>query len=636
MSDAVIVSATRTPIGRARKGSLVDARPDDLAAFAIDAALKQVPELPRDEVVDVMIGCGFPQDRQGMNLARRAALLADLPASVPGTTVNRFCASSLQTIRMAFHAIRAGEGDAFVAGGVESITQVDGYPKDSEELHPKLFGDDAPIANVYIPMGMTAENVAERWDVSREDMDRFAQRSQERAVAAQESGFFEREITPWDGVAKDDGPRAESTFEKLSTLEPAFKPGGKVTAGNSCPLNDGAAAVVVMSDTRAKELGLKPRARIIASAVSGVEPEIMGVGPIGAVRRVLEQAGMTIDDVDVMELNEAFAAQVLPVCRELGVDPFGEKLNPNGGAIALGHPYGMTGARIMCTLLNDLDTRDEHHRPRDDVRRRRSGHGDARRAAQLSDPILLIGGLGQGVWAWRWVEPQLARDHDVVGARPARDRRARGRAGAAERRRDGEDAAEHLDGRPAHVVGLSMGGYVSLTLALAQPELVRSLFLIGTGPGGPNRVPRPQHVRGGVRERRCTGAGRVRARDAAVLARAGLARGEPRALRGDHRRAHGGRLDARRDVGPPRGVLRVLQRRDPGRADRGARARRSTGRRTSSCRPGTGGCSLSGCRTRSTSSSRAAGTTCRSRSPTRSLSASTAGSGSRRCRPSRP
>jgi acetyl-CoA C-acetyltransferase len=358
LSDAVIVSAARTPIGRARKGALVDARPDDLAAFAIDAALKQVPELDRAAIVDVMIGCGFPQDRQGMNLARRAALLADLPASVPGTTVNRFCASSLQTIRMAFHAIRAGEGDAFVAGGVESISQVDGYPKDAEELHPKLFGDDAPIANVYIPMGMTAENVAERWNVSREDMDRYAQRSQERAVAAQDNGFFEREITVWDGVSADDGPRRSSTLEKLAELEPAFKPGGKVTAGNSCPLNDGAAAVVVTSAEKAQELGLRPRARIIASAVSGVEPEIMGVGPIGAVRRVLDQAGMTIDDVDVIELNEAFAAQVIPVSNELGFDPFGEKLNPHGGAIALGHPYGMTGARIMCTLLNDLETLD--------------------------------------------------------------------------------------------------------------------------------------------------------------------------------------------------------------------------------------------------------------------------------------
>ena len=358
MPEAVIVAATRTPIGRARKGSLVDARPDDLAAFAIDAVLKQVPELDRSEIVDVMVGCGFPQDRQGMNLARRVALLAGLPETVPGTTVNRFCASSLQTIRMAFHAIRAGEGDAFVAAGVESITQVDGYPKDAEELHPKLFGDDAPIANVYIPMGLTAENVAEQWNVSREDMDRFAQRSQERAVAAQESGFFEREITPWDGVAKDDGPRPDSTLEKLSQLEPAFKPGGKVTAGNSCPLNDGAAAVVVMSDTRARELGITPLARIIASSVSGVAPEIMGVGPIEAVRKALRQAGMTIDEVDVVELNEAFAAQVIPVCSEIGVDPFSDKLNPHGGAIALGHPYGMTGARIMNTLLNDLRTLD--------------------------------------------------------------------------------------------------------------------------------------------------------------------------------------------------------------------------------------------------------------------------------------
>jgi acetyl-CoA C-acetyltransferase len=358
LPEAVIVAATRTPIGRARKGSLVDARPDDLAAFAIDAVLTKIPELDRAEIVDVMVGCGFPQDKQGMNLARRAALLADVPETVPGTTVNRFCASSLQTIRMAFHAIRAGEGDAYVAAGVESITQVDGYPKDAEELHPKLFGDDAPIANVYIPMGLTAENVAEQWNVSREDMDRFAQQSQERAVAAQESGFSEREITPWDGVVKDDGPRAESTLEKLSQLEPAFKPGGKVTAGNSCPLNDGAAAVVVMSDTRARELGITPLARIIASSVSGVAPEIMGVGPIEAVRKALRQAGMTIDEVDVVELNEAFAAQVIPVCSEIGVDPFSDKLNPHGGAIALGHPYGMTGARIMNTLLNDLKTLD--------------------------------------------------------------------------------------------------------------------------------------------------------------------------------------------------------------------------------------------------------------------------------------
>jgi acetyl-CoA C-acetyltransferase len=251
----------------------------------------------------------------------------------------------------------------FVAAGVESISQVDGYPKDSDELHPKLMGHDGAIANVYIPMGLTAENVAERFGVSREEMDRFAQRSQERAVAARESGFFDREVTPYekdDGtvVARDDGPRPDSTLEKLAQLEPAFDPGGKVTAGNSCPLNDGAAAVVVMSEERARELGIRPRARIIASSVSGIDPEIMGVGPIEAVRKVLQQAGMTIADVDVVELNEAFAAQVIPVCRELGIDPFGEQLNPHGGAIALGHPYGMTGARIMCTLLNDLDERD--------------------------------------------------------------------------------------------------------------------------------------------------------------------------------------------------------------------------------------------------------------------------------------
>src|SRR6476646_3608295 len=359
VADAVIVATARTPIGRASKGSLVEARRDDLAALAVRAALDKVPELPREELVDVIVGCGFPEAKQRMNLGGRVVLLAGVSPAVPGTTVNRFCASSLQTIRMAFHAIRAGEGSAFVAAGVESITQVNGYPKSEDEIHPALFGDHAPIANVYIPMGLTAENVAERWDVSREDMDRFAQQSQERAVAAQDSGFFAREITPWDGIDADDGPRRSSTLEKLESLDPAFKPGGKVTAGNSCPLNDGAAAVVVMSDRRASELGMRPRARIIASAVSGVAPEIMGVGPIGAVRRVLDQAGMTIDDVDVMELNEAFAAQVLPVCRELGVDPFGEKLNPNGGAIALGHPYGMTGARIMCTLLNDLETLDK-------------------------------------------------------------------------------------------------------------------------------------------------------------------------------------------------------------------------------------------------------------------------------------
>ena len=363
MAEAVIASAVRTAIGRARKGSLVDARPDDLVAFAVRTAVERVPGLDPGEIVDVMVGCGFPQEKQGMNLGRRAALLAGLPEHVPGTTVNRFCASSLQTIRMAFHAIKAGEGDAFVAAGVESISQVEGFPRDAEELHPRLAGGEGAITNVYIPMGLTAENVAERFGVEREEMDRYAQRSQERAVAAQRSGFFDREVTPYPAngsglVAKDDGPRPDSTLEKLAQLEPAFRPGGKVTAGNSCPLNDGAAAVVVLSERRARELGIAPRARIVASSVSGLDPELMGVGPIDAVRKVLEQAGMTIDDVDVVELNEAFAAQVLPVCRELGVDPFGERLNPHGGAIALGHPYGMTGARIMCTLLNDLETLD--------------------------------------------------------------------------------------------------------------------------------------------------------------------------------------------------------------------------------------------------------------------------------------
>ena len=363
MPEAVIVSTARTPIGRAAKGSLADVRPDDLLAFAIDEVMGKAPEVDRGEIVDVMVGCGFPQGKQGMNLGRRAALLAGMPDGVAGTTVNRFCASSLQTIRMAFHAIKAGEGDAYVAAGVESISQVDGYPKDSDELHPSQIGEGAPLGNVYIPMGLTAENVARDYDVSREDMDRFAQQSQERAVAAQDSGFFARDISPYtkaDGtvVDTDDGPRRSSTLEKLQALEPVFLPGGKVTAGNACPLNDGAAAVLVMSEERARELGLKPRARIIASSVSALSPDIMGVGPIEAVRRVLAQAGMTIEDIDVMELNEAFAAQVIPVCAEVGVDPFSDKLNPHGGAIALGHPYGMTGARIMATLLSDLETRD--------------------------------------------------------------------------------------------------------------------------------------------------------------------------------------------------------------------------------------------------------------------------------------
>jgi len=363
MPEAVIAAAVRTPIGRAHKGSLADVRPDDLAAFAVRTLVAQVPGLDPAEIDDVIVGCGFPEAKQGMNLARRVALLAGLPLTVPGTTVNRFCASSLQTIRMAFHAIRAGEGDVFVAAGVESISQVSGYPKDADELHPALSGGEGSLTNVYVSMGITAENVAERYGIARDEMDRFAQRSQERAVAAQADGFFARELTPYpkeDGtvVSRDDGPRPSSTLEKLAALEPAFLPDGLVTAGNACPLNDGAAAVLVLSDERARELGIAPRARIIASSVSGIDPEFMGIGPIEAVRRVLARAGMTIGDVDVIELNEAFAAQVIPVCREVGVDPFGEQLNPHGGAIALGHPYGMTGARIMCTLLNGLDAVD--------------------------------------------------------------------------------------------------------------------------------------------------------------------------------------------------------------------------------------------------------------------------------------
>ena len=362
MPDAVIVSTARTPIGRAHKGSLIDVRPDDLGGFAIRQALAKVPALNGGEIEDVMVGCGFPEEEQGMNLGRRVALLAGLPDTVPGTTVNRFCASSLQTIRMAFHAIRSGEGDAFVSAGLESITRVPQLPRGAEAgdfsaFHPDQGRDG--FVKVYMPMGMTAENVAEKYNVSREDMDRFAKRSQDRAVAAQERGFFDNEISPYtkpDGtvVSKDDGPRPGTTLEKLAELKPVFKPDGKVTAGNACPLNDGAAAVVVMSDERAKQLGITPLARIVASAVSGIDPEIMGVGPIEAVRTVLKRAGMSITDIDQFELNEAFAAQVIPVCREVGIDPFDERVNPNGGAIALGHPYGMTGARIMGTLLNGL------------------------------------------------------------------------------------------------------------------------------------------------------------------------------------------------------------------------------------------------------------------------------------------
>jgi len=364
MPEAVIVAATRSPIGRAYKGSLIDVRADDLAGFAIDALMSKVPEVDRASVADVMVGCALTHNEQGFNVARPASLLGGMPETVPATTVNRFCASSLQTIRMAFHAIERGEGDTYVAGGVDSVTRTYGKGFDSDDLNPRFTDQtrDDFIDQVYIPMGNTAENVAERYGITRQRMDEFAKRSQDRAVEAQKNGFFDREITPIevpDGrtIAADDGPRPNTTIEKLAELPPVFKPDGTVTAGNSCPLNDGSAAVLVMSTDRASELGLQPMARIIASSVVGLEPEYMGMGPVGAVKAVLAQAGMELEDIDVIEINEAFAAQVLASVDELGIDL--DKLNPHGGAIALGHPFGMTGARIMGTLINDLRTLDK-------------------------------------------------------------------------------------------------------------------------------------------------------------------------------------------------------------------------------------------------------------------------------------
>jgi acetyl-CoA C-acetyltransferase len=373
MPEAVIVATARTPIGRAMKGSLVDCRPDDLSALIIRSVLEKTPKLDKGLVEDVIWGCGQPAGEAGVNVGRVSAVLAGLDA--PGVTVNRYCSSSLQTIRMAAHAVRAGEGDVFVAGGVETVSRFgngmadDGPPNEkfkearsrtklrAEGGQPK-WTPPTGLPDVYIAMGQTAENVVEAEGVTREEMDEFAALSQNRAVAAQENGFFEREITPVtlaDGtvVAKDDGPRPGTTVEKLATLKPAFRADGQVTAGNSCPLNDGAAAVIVMSDTKAKELGITPLARIVASGVSSINPEIMGLGPIEAVRQALKRANMTIDDIDLVELNEAFAAQVIPVAKHLGIT--WDKLNVNGGAIALGHPFGMTGARIMTTLLNGLE-----------------------------------------------------------------------------------------------------------------------------------------------------------------------------------------------------------------------------------------------------------------------------------------
>src|SRR5215204_1748709 len=359
MPDAVIVDAIRTPIGRAAKGSLKDVRADDLAAIPLRALVDRNPEVDFAQTTDILMGCGFPMGEQGYNVGRNAQLLAGIDHHVPAVTVSRFCSSSLQTLRMAFHAIVAGEGDQYIAAGVEAVSRFPTHPP--FVAHPKLDGSEGALFNVYIPMGITAENVTKRCNVSRESQDEWAAISQQRAVAARESGHFDREIVPValaDGteVTQDDGPRPGTTVEVLAQLKPAFDPEGTVTAGNACPLNDGAAAVLVMSAEKAASLGLKPRARIVASSVAAIRPEIMGLGPIPAVAKVLEQTGMTIGDIDVLELNEAFAAQVVPCRDEWGVDH--EKLNPFGGAIALGHPFGMTGARIMTTLLNDLDALD--------------------------------------------------------------------------------------------------------------------------------------------------------------------------------------------------------------------------------------------------------------------------------------
>ena len=373
MPEAVIVSTARTPIGRANKGSLVECRPDDLTAHIIKAALAKVPNLDPQTVEDIICGCGQPGGEAGYNIARVAGILAGLP-NVPGVTVNRYCSSSLQAIRMAAHAIKAGEGDAFIAAGVETVSRFQFGASDTGP-HNTLFSSaeersrersegagswEPPtgLPDVYLAMGQTAENVRLAEHVSRKDMDEFAALSQQRAVRSQQNGFFEREITPVTTpsgavVTKDDGPRDGTTAEKLAELKPVFRPDGEVTAGNACPLNDGAAAVIVMSDTRARDLGITPIARVVASGVSGLNPEIMGLGPIEACRQAMARAGMKIEDIDLVEINEAFAAQVLPSAAHLGI-PW-DKLNVNGGAIALGHPFGMTGARIMTTLLNGLE-----------------------------------------------------------------------------------------------------------------------------------------------------------------------------------------------------------------------------------------------------------------------------------------
>ncbi len=364
MPEAVIVDTLRTPIGRAFKGSLAQLRPDEMGAFVVDQLLERNPGVDPALVEDLFCGVGMPQGLEAFNIARIIALLSEkLPQTVNGVTVSRYCASSLDSILHAGNAIKAGEGDVYIAAGVEWVSRFNeaSEPIRVDDRNPNLIGENGQ-PNAYIDMGITAVNVAKKYGVDRADMDKFAQRSQELAVKSQEDGFFDREIVPVtlpDGtvVSKDDGPRASSTLEKLSELPEAFDGGGGVTAGNSCPLNDGAAAALIMSDTKAKELGLTPRARIVTAATHGNEPELMGVAPIGAVKKVLDRAGMTIGDVGAVELNEAFAAQVIPIMAECGIDE--DKLNTHGGAIALGHPFGMTGARIMGTLLNVMET-DDH------------------------------------------------------------------------------------------------------------------------------------------------------------------------------------------------------------------------------------------------------------------------------------
>jgi len=383
MADAVIVATARSPIGRAHKGSLTALRSDNLAATIVAAALAKVPQLDPADIDDLMLGCGMPGGEQGFNMARAVAVLLGHD-HVPGTTVTRYCASSLQTTRMAFHAIKAGEGDVFISAGVECVSR---FSRGNSDNHPDTRNPsfdasqtvtaaraeggattwhdpraDGLLPDLYIAMGQTAENVAQLRGITREMQDEFGCRSQNLAEKALAAGFWQREITPVvlpDGrtIDADDGPRAGTTIEKLSKLQPVFRPDGTVTAGNCCPLNDGAAAVVVMSDVRARELGITPLARIVATGVSALSPEIMGLGPVEASRQALARAGMTMNDIDLVEINEAFAAQVIPSYLDLDIDL--DKLNVNGGAIAVGHPFGMTGARITTTLVNSLDFHDK-------------------------------------------------------------------------------------------------------------------------------------------------------------------------------------------------------------------------------------------------------------------------------------